>query len=163
MKWFKTLWILSTVSVVLSAFALGCGPAADSRERPVDTSADEAAILDLITQAEVANNAADTLGWVALFSSDAVYMAPGMQEVTSREGLIQVAETGFGRYSVQISTEPKEIVVMGDWAFARSRVTGTANPRAGGEQSAIDVKQLVVYQRTEDGWKIARMMNNSNP
>ena len=39
-------------------------------EAAMDVRPTKTQILDLITQAEVANNAADTLGWVALFSSD---------------------------------------------------------------------------------------------
>lgn len=74
-----------------------------------------------------ANNAADTLGWVALFEEGAVYMPPGTPEVATRAGLEQVAAAGFGPYAADIQITPAEVVVSGDWAFARSYVTGNGD------------------------------------
>ncbi len=129
----------------------------------LDPAADEAAVVELIRQTELANNAADTLGWVALFDEGAVYMPPGAPEVTTREGLMEAAALGFGGYAAAISITPAEIVVQGDWAFARSQVTGTVTPRTGGEPIPVDVKQLAIYHRQVNGeWRIARLMNNSN-
>lgn len=128
-----------------------------------DSQADEAAIRELIEQTAAANNAADTLGWVALFEEGAVYMPPGAPEVTTRSGLQEMAAAGFGPYAADIRTTPDEIVILGDWAFARSHVTGTVTPRAGGAAISVDVKQVVIYHRQPDGtWKIARMINNQN-
>lgn len=127
------------------------------------TASDEAAIRELIAQTAAANNAADTLGWVALFEEGAVYMPPGAPEVSTRTGLKEMAEAGFGSYAADVQITPAEIVISGDWAFARSHVTGTVTPRAGGEAVPVDMKQLVIYHRQPDGgWKIARMINNRN-
>ncbi len=126
-----------------------------------DTAADEAAIRELIAQTAAANNAADTLGWIALFEEGAVYMPPGGLEVTTRAGLLEVAAAGFGPYAADIRITPAEIVISGAWAFARSYVTGTVTPRAGGEAIPVDVKQLVIYHRQPDGsWRIARLITN---
>ena len=128
-----------------------------------DTTADEGAVRELIRQTARYNNAADTLGWVGLFEDGAVYMPPGTPEVTTETGLLEVAATGFGSYETSINIEPLEVVILGDWAFARSQVRGTATPRAGGDTIDVDVKQLVLYRRQPDGtWRIARMINNSN-
>lgn len=128
-----------------------------------DPAADEAAIRELIRQTAAANNAADKLGWVALFEEGAVYMPPGTPEVATREGLLEAAATGFGGYAAAISITPAEIVISGDWAFARSQVTGSVTPRTGGEPILVNVKQLAIYHRQPDGaWRIARLMNNSN-
>ncbi len=134
-----------------------------SRSGDRDDSADQAAIRELIRRTADANNAADTLGWVGLFEESAVYMPPGMAEVTGREALVEVAAAGFGPYAATVEITPDEIVVLGDWAFARSHVTGSVTPRAGGDPLPVDVKQLVVYHRQSDGtWKIARLILNSN-
>jgi uncharacterized protein (TIGR02246 family) len=128
-----------------------------------DTASDEAAIRELIAQTAAANNAADTLGWVSLFEEGAVYMPPGAPEVTTRAGLREMAAAGFGPYAAAIQITPTEIVILGDWAFARSQVTGTVTPRTGGDAVTVDVKQLVIYHRQRDGsWKIARLINNRN-
>jgi uncharacterized protein (TIGR02246 family) len=127
------------------------------------TESDEAAIRELIAQTAAANNAADTLGWVALFEEGAVYMPPGAPQVSTAAGLTDMAEAGFGSYAADVQITPAEIVISGDWAFARSHVTGSVTPREGGEAIPVDVKQLVIYHRQADGsWKIARLINNRN-
>ena len=124
--------------------------------------ADADAIRAVIAQTEAANTAGDVDAWLALFTDDAVYMPPGAPAVTTREGLRAVAEAGF-RHDADVRIVPDEIVVAGDWAFARSRVTGEVVLADTGETVAIDVKQLVVYQRDADGvWRIARLIGNAN-
>ncbi len=128
-----------------------------------DPATDEAAIRELIRQTAAANNTADMLGWVALFEEGAVYMPPATPEVTTREGLLEAAATGFGGYAAAIRITPAEIAISGDWAFARSQVTGTVTPRTGGEPIPVNVKQLAIYHRQPSGaWRIARLMNNGN-
>lgn len=145
--------------IPLIAAWTGCSAPA----RAPDTAADEAVIRDLIRQTAAVNNASDSLGWVALFEDGAVYMPPGHPEVTTRAGLREMAAAGFGPYAANVAITPSEIVISGDWAFARSQVTGTVTSRADGEVIEVDVKQLVVYHRQPDGtWKIARLINNSN-
>lgn len=138
---------------------IGCAPAAIESA----TAADEAAIRELIVQTATANNTADTLGWLELFEEGAVYMPSGMPAVTTRAGLEQAAAAGFGPYAADILITPVEIVISGDWAFARSNVTGTVTSRTDGQVIPVEVKQLVIYHRQPDGdWKIARLMNNAN-
>jgi len=136
----------------------GCRP----RDARTDSGEDETAIRTLISKTEDMNNSGDANGWASLFAPDAVYMPPGLKAITSHQELVQIAETAFRSNSITISIEPQEIVILGDWAFVRSRVTGTVAPRSGGDSSIIDMKQLVIYRRTDDGWRIARLANNSN-
>lgn len=148
-----------TLAIVLTAVWTACGGTPGDR----DASDDEAAIRELIRRTAAANNAADTVGWVALFEDGAVYMAPGMPAVTGRADLLDVAAAGFGPYAAAVEITPIEIAIINDWAFARSQVTGTVTPRAGGEAIPVDVKQLVLYHRQPDGsWRIARLIMNSN-
>lgn len=148
--------------VLVTAMALLSG-ACTGTAIETDTAEDESAIRGLIGQTAAFNNTADSLGWVSLFEDGAVYMAPGMPAVTTESGLREAAATGFGGYQADIRIEPVEIVVLGDWAFARSNVSGSVTPRAGGDAIMVDVKQLVLYRRQSDGsWKIARLISNSN-
>lgn len=128
-----------------------------------DPQADAQAIRGIIERTQTMNNEGDIDGWTDLFEEGAVYMPPGQPAVTTREGLREVARAGFTRWRSQIRIAPDEIVPSGDWAFARSHVTGTTTPAAGGDPIAIDLKQIVVYHRQADGgWKIARLIGNSN-
>lgn len=125
---------------------------------------DEKAIRALIERTEQLNNDGDVEGWVALFAPGAVYMPPGSPEVHTVDGLREAATAGFTHWRSHLQIDPKEIVVSGDWAFARSHVHGHVEPREGeGERHEINLKQLVVYERQPDGsWKIARLIGNRN-
>jgi len=147
------------VFAVLAPLAAACAAPRVSS----DPAADSVAIRALIDRTEAANNRGDVDAWVALFENDAVYMPPGSPAVTTRAGLRDVATAGFSRFAAAIEIVPAELVVLGDWAFARSRVTGRATPKGGGTPVPIDMKQLVVYHRhPAAGWRIARLINNSN-
>lgn len=125
-------------------------------------SEEQQAIVDVIRRTAAANDAGDVEAWVELFAEDAVYMPPGSPPVTTREGLAEVAEAGF-RHDTDIEIEPVEIVVTGPWAFARNRVSGTVTVASTGEEVTVDVKQIVIYERTDSGeWRIARLISNSN-
>lgn len=120
------------------------------------------AIKTLIQGVASANNAGDVERWVSFFAADAVYMAPGAPAVTTREGLIEVAKAGF-RHDASIDIEPLEIQIFENWAFARTKVTGTVTLHDSREVVQVDVKQIVIYVRSGDGsWRIARMISNSN-
>lgn len=119
-------------------------------------------IVDLIQRTAQANNAGDVEEWVGLFAEGAVYMPPGAPAVTTRRGLVEIAEAGF-RHDSEIEIEPMEIVVTGPWAYARNEVSGTVTIDPTGEEVTVDVKQIVIYRRTESGeWRIARLISNSN-
>jgi len=123
---------------------------------------EKSAIRTLIQKTEDANNAGDVEGWVRLFADDAVYMAPSAPPVTTREDLIEVAKAGF-RHQASIDIEPVEIQVCGDWAFARTQVSGNVKLHGTGEVVPVDVKQIVIYSREPGGdWRIARFISNSN-
>ena len=97
----------------------------------------QAAIRALIQRTEDANNAGDVDAWVALFADDAIYMAPNAPSVTTRAGLIEVAIAGF-RHRASIDIEPLEIQIFGDWAFARTRVSGNVRLQGTGALVPVD-------------------------
>jgi uncharacterized protein (TIGR02246 family) len=146
---------------LLCALTLGCG---GQKEGPAEAAArDVAAIRAVIDRAQDANNAGDITGWVALFEERAVYMPPGMEPVTTRQGLEDAAISGFSRYRSNIRITVDELEVLGDWAWARTTVTGTATPYGDGNPIRIDMKALQILRRQPDGsWKVSRYINNRN-
>ncbi len=87
-------------------------------------------------------------------------MPPGSPTVDTREGLVEIARAGF-RHAADIEIEPLEIRVLGDWAFARSHVTGTVTLAGSGEVVEVDSRQIVLYRRDGRGsWRIARLIIN---
>lgn len=150
----------SSVTLVVLAFVLSVEqPAAQAQTAPAE---DRAAIAALIEEVETANNAGDVERWVSFFARDFVYMAPGAAAVSNRKDLVEVAKAGF-RHQATIVIETLEIQVLGRWAFARNSVTGRVTLHGSGNVVRVDVKQLVIYSKDEQGtWRIARLMSNSN-
>ena len=56
-----------------------------------------------------------------------------------------------------------EVEIWGDWAYARTTITGTATPYGDGNPIQIDMKALQILRRQPDGsWKVSRYINNRN-
>ena len=145
---------IRTLLLPLLVVACGGQPALD---------ADVAAIEALIARATYVNNAGDIEGWVALFADDAVYLPEGRPPVTTREGLEGAAVSQFSRYRPNIQITADEIQVLGDWAFARTTVTGTLTPHRNANPIRVEGKEIALYRRQPDGgWKIARLIGNSS-
>ena len=53
-------------------------------------------------------------------------------------------------------------VGCGEWAIVRTHVTGTVKLHGSGETAPVSVKQLEILRRHADGWRIARLMMNSD-
>lgn len=150
-------------SSILPAIGLALASTATPALAQHSAPADQAAIRSVIERTAAANNAGDVEAWVELFESDAVYMPQDAPEAAGHAELVEVARAGFAN-AADIRIEPREIVVSGDWAFARNSVTGQVTLRDGHRVIPIDTKQLVVYHRQADGsWRIARMISNRNP
>jgi uncharacterized protein (TIGR02246 family) len=148
------------ILLVVSCAWLWPSPGGLAAQAEVRWDGDQRAIAELIERTAAANNAGDVEGWVALFADDAVYLPPGGPAVTTRRGLVEVAEAGF-RHRADIRIDPLEIVVTGPWAYARNSVRGTVTVDGTGETVAVDVRQLVIYHRAESGeWRIARLIGN---
>jgi uncharacterized protein (TIGR02246 family) len=150
-------------SIVVLVPALASTLACSESSVIQDTEADRAAIRTFIERATNVNRSGDAAAWVAQFAEGAVYMPANGPEVSTRSGLQAVAERNFAQFLPQITITPIEVEVFGDWAFARTTVTGTLQPKAGGDVVTLDLKEIAVYRRQQDGgWKLWRLIGNSN-
>ncbi len=127
-----------------------------------DRAADEAAIRALITSVEQANNAGDADAWLDAWDDPFWYMPAYQPVVTNRDSLEQMTRAAFAGWSSDISIEPQHLDIRGDWAHVHSEVRGLAVSPDRADSAHIDLKQLVVYHRTVEGWKISRLMINAN-
>jgi len=148
----RTPWI--TLVLLVGVACGGKAPAPD---------ADTLAVRALLDRAADVSNAGDIAGWVELFADDAVYMPDNGPPITTRDGLERVAVMAFSRYRNNIRIEPDEIVLLGDWAFARTHVTGSAVPKGEGNPVVVDQNEVVLFRRQTDGsWGIARLIVNNS-
>ncbi len=161
---FKThFFILISMVVALAA----CAPATQepAAEEPPCTEADMEAINKVLEQEVAAINAGDVEAFAALFTDDAVLMAPGEPAVIGTEAVRSWAQDFSDQFTVQYTVTSEEIVVAGNWAFQRLSFTLTLTPAAGGDPIREGAKAIHIYLRQPDGsWKIARdVWNTDNP
>ena len=149
---------LFPVLVALVAVAAsGCAP-------KVDVEADQAVIRTLGEQAVATLNTNDAAALAAFVTDDAVWMPPNEPAVSGKEAFESLYRAWFDQFICEVTSHPvEEIVVAGDWAFARGRYTLMLTPKAGGEPMQDSGKFIDIYQRQPDGsWKYARHIWNSD-
>jgi uncharacterized protein (TIGR02246 family) len=141
------------------AFA-ACVPASEDT-----TEADVAAINQVVGDYARALNAEDTDGVVAAFADAAVLMPTNSPALTGKEAIRSSFQGYFGQTAYDLTFAVVEVVVAGDWAFARTTVSGTTTLITGGEPNQVSSKTIFVLQRQDDGsWKIGRyIFNSDNP
>lgn len=81
----------------------------------------------------------------SMFKADFMESIAGSMRRVFASSPVRTPATGAcSRAIVRIT--PAEIVVDGDWAFARSDVSGTVTSREDGEAFPVDVKQIAIYE-----------------
>lgn len=146
----NTLFALLLITILVSACSTS------------DPAEDEAAIRNLIDRVAQANNDGDADAWLAAWDTPFWYMPSYQEVVTNRDSLEAMTRAAFAGWSTDISIEPQDIDIQGDWAHVHSEVRGLAVSPDKADSAHIDLKQLVVYHRTDAGWRISRLMINAN-
>lgn len=137
--------------------------------RPADSagthdSADVVAVHRSMEAATAAHAAGDSVGIADLFTEDAVIMPAGAPTVSGRAEVVASFGAFFRAYTSQARIEPIETHIAGDWAWARTRVSGTLTPKAGGPAIELRSREIAILRRESDGsWKVARLIGNSAP
>ena len=130
---------------------------------PSSSSADADAVRQIAQNATAAHRAGDSLALSALFEEDAIMMSDGGASLTGRAAITASFGEMLRQFTSRATIEPVETEVAGDWAFMRTAVSGTLEPRAGGAAIPLDGKEIVIARRQTDGsWKVARLIGNSN-
>jgi len=149
MKKLKFSFLFSTF-ILLQFFFLSC-----TQQDKVDVEADIAAINDLYVQANLACSTGDAELYLSIFTKDAVVLAPGSPAVNGEKELRPIIEGLFGMFDLELPYTVDEVVVPGDWAFARSSFQYSMTPKDSGETTKLIGKELDILKRQADGsWKI---------
>jgi uncharacterized protein (TIGR02246 family) len=127
------------------------------------TQPDREAIEDLIGKYEKAVNNGDADGASEVFATDAVLMPDGAPAQVGEKAIRSYIKDFYFQTSVQIEMNIAEIVVLGDWALARTENSGTATSKDDGSSETFSTKSLFVVGQTETKeWKVARYAWNPN-
>lgn len=117
---------------------------------------DERAIRQVVETWMQASKAGDVATVLSLMTEDVVFMVPGA-EPFGREAFEAAVSSDGPKFDG--SSEVVEVQVLGEWAFARTRIDLTVTP-PDGEPVRRGGYALTLFRKEADGaWRLARDAN----
>lgn len=126
----------------------------------MSTTADQAAIEKVLLSYGAALNAASVSQAVAIYAPDGVVMPSNGPTSTGTQQLTATYEGFFKMLKFDVKFTIEEVMVSGDYAFARTHSAGTTVLQATGQTSAEENRELYVLQKISGEWRILRYMFN---
>ena len=118
---------------------------------------DERAIRDLVATWMSASRAGDLQTVLGLMTDDVVFMVPG-REPFGKE-VFAAAALGMKDVGMEGTSDIRELVVLGDWAYLRNHIAVTMTP-PGGKPVRRAGYTLTILRKEPDGrWRLARDAN----
>ena len=120
-------------------------------------SPDERAIHDVIATWLSASAAGDNEKVLTLMSDDVVFLVAG-RSFGKEE--FSAGQNALATHRIEASSDVREVVVSGDLAYARTELTVTMTPLAGGAANRRSGPTLSIFRREANGrWVLARDAN----
>jgi uncharacterized protein (TIGR02246 family) len=147
----------SRFSSLLPAFAfLAAVPFTVSRAQ---NTADKQ-IRMLLANYETSLNAGDAGRIEQLYTADGAFMPAGFPTASGRPAVRGAYDAVFKNIRIAIHFTVDELKVKGDFAYARTHSAGTSTVVATGATGPEQNRELFIFARTPNGWKIARYLFN---
>ena len=131
-----------------------------SNENTMEQTTEKTAIEKLLFSYRDALNASDVNKVLPLYTNDGVFMPSNAPSAIGQEQVKAAYEFVFSQIQLNIEFYIDEIVVNGDYAFARTTSKGTTLIHANKQTVAEENRELFVLEKTSGQWKIARYMFN---
>lgn len=129
-------------------------------QNTMQQTTEKQAIEKLLFSYRDALNASDVTKVLTLYTTDGVFMPSNAPSAVGQEQVKAAYEFVFSQIQLNNEFFIDEIVVNGDYAFARTVSRGTTLIHANGETVAEENRELFVLQKTNGQWAIARYMFN---
>jgi uncharacterized protein (TIGR02246 family) len=123
-------------------------------------NAAEKQIHALLANYETSLNAGDANRIEQLYTEDGVFMPAGNPTASGRKAVLGAYDAVFKNIRIAIHFTVDELKVKGDFAYARTHSSGTSTVVATGASGPEENRELFIFARTKDGWKIARYLFN---
>ena len=148
----------------MATLAFTVAPAAGQAPDGESTAAAETAVRDLWRNILSTFEEGDAAGFTALTCDDAILLPPGGPPLEDPAGIRDLMGSFFGSFRIEIQEATlHEVMIHGEWAYARDSYRNVLHPISGGEGEAEAGKNVWLFRRQADGsWKIFRNMWNSN-
>jgi uncharacterized protein (TIGR02246 family) len=120
----------------------------------------EKQIHALLATYETSLNAGDAARIEQLYTEDGVFMPAGFPTASGRAAVRGAYDAIFKNIRIAIHFTVDELQVKGDFAYARTHSAGTSTVVATGASGPEENRELFIFARAADGWKIARYLFN---
>jgi uncharacterized protein (TIGR02246 family) len=121
---------------------------------------DEQQIRDLVATWMSASRAGDTDSVLSLMTDDVVFLVAGQPPMRKADFAAAArAQAGTDAPTIDGESDIEEIVVVGDVAYLRARLTVTVTPPQGGKPMRRAGYTLTVLRRQNGRWLLARDAN----
>jgi len=114
----------------------------------------------LLATYETSLNAGDAGRIEQLYAEDGVFMPAGFPTASGRSAVRGAYDAVFANIRIAIHFTVDELTVKGDVAYARTHSAGTATVVATGASGPEANRELFIFARGANGWRIARYMFN---
>jgi uncharacterized protein (TIGR02246 family) len=114
----------------------------------------------LLAAYETSLNAGDAAQIEQLYTEDGVFMPAGFPTASGRPAVRGAYDAVFKNIRIAIHFTVDELGVKGDFAYARTHSAGTSTVVATGASGPEVNRELFIFARGKDGWKIARYLFN---
>ena len=156
------------ISATLAITLMGCQSKVENqsssnlqnKDEMIQATTEKTAIEQLLFKYRDALNASDAGKVLSLYTTDGVFMPAAAPTSVGQEKVKDAYEFVFNSIQLNIEFYIDEIVVDGDFAFARTTSKGTTLIHASGATVPEENRELFVLQKEEGNWKIARYMFN---
>jgi uncharacterized protein (TIGR02246 family) len=157
----KKLFISATLLLALAACQNETkNQSNNSTQNNMEQSTEKSAIEKLLFSYRDALNTSDVNKVLPLYTNDGVFMASNAPSAIGQEQIKGSYEFVFKTIQLNIEFFIDEILINGDYAFARTTSKGTILIHANGQTVAEENRELFVLQKTNGQWKISRYMFN---
>ncbi len=122
---------------------------------------DRERVKALVDTFVAANNRSDLNTILSLYEQDAELMPPGRSIISGKSAIENNYRQLFNNSTTHITSAITEITVGDLWAAVAGRNTGTTLKKDSATSYIYD-KYMMLLEKQESGWKIRRLIWNSN-
>ncbi|MBK8191993.1 MAG: DUF4440 domain-containing protein [Lewinellaceae bacterium] len=131
-----------------------------SQSKDVMVKLEKEKIESLLGEYKKSLNTSDAKLAQSLYAKDGIFMPSGAPSAIGSENILKSYEFIFSQIQLNIEFFIDEILVEGDFAFATTSSKGTTLIHANGATIPEENRELFVFEKVENEWKIARYMFN---
>ena len=151
---------MNKIVAITTATLIAFGFAGTNARPKGDTMNNQEEIRSILDRYEAALNASDVDAVLALYAAGGVFMPTNAPTARGTTALRAAYEHVFGTIKLNIAFSIDEIVVNDNLAFATTGSKGQVTILSENVTAPEENRELFVFQKIDEDWKIARYMFN---